>query len=829
MHRTLASRAPRTFSLAALWMVAPLATAGGSESPGFAAGHAESTMTEVLRAHARQRHAAVAVADELRAENVGQRWSIEFDGRGVRVLPRLGNWSWGLELDSYGVGTLGPVGDRALCVASDGERVSYDWDERLEEWFINGPNGLEHGFTVRERPLASGPAGDAPLCLAFSVRGGLCAELSADSRSVSFVGESGSVRLRYDDLHAFDAQGTALDAWIEVDDGTLRLFVDERAAEYPITIDPLAQQAYLKPLVIDDVDMFGYRVETDGETILIATSMEDSASKTNALNNSAPYAGAAYVFSRSSGEWVQEAYLKAGHPDTDDYFGHMRPGISGDLIAVGSVKEDSLATGINGNSADNSGWMVGAVYVYHRSGSVWTQDAYIKASNAESGDDFGNLALDGNTLMVCAPGEDSGDVNDPADNSVDRAGAVYVFERIGGVWSQQAYLKSPTPTEDEAFGGSVELDGDFALISTRDPESVHVFHRIGGVWTHEAVLAPSLPIYNDDYGWGLGLSGDVAVVGAFGDSSGVIGDPTDNSMASAGAAYVFRRSGTSWSQEAYLKHPDPNPGDAFGFSVDIDGDRILIGAWGDDGSAIGLGGSPHVDGIGMSGAALLYRYAGGAWSFEEYIKSSNSNQRDQFGYALSLENDLMVVGAPWEDSRSVGVNGDQTDNSGDYNGAAYVFDLGVAATPFCFGDATDGVPCPCGNESELGAGEGCVNTQGHGAVLTALGSDSYAADDLVLMITQGRGNQPAMFLQGSMPAAMPFKDGKLCVGTPTERLEAITLDGTGAGVSVGSIVTEGAVPGPGTTLYYQAWYRDPQSSVCGTGSNLTGALKVDWR
>lgn len=829
MFGTLASLVRCSLSLAVLSSVLPLAAAGGGEAVDLDAAHGESAMTKVLRAHARHRHAAVSDADGLRAENVGQRWSIEFDGRGVRVLPRVGTWSWGLELEGYGIGIPQPVGERALCIASDGERVSYDWDEKLEEWFVNGASGLEHGFTVRERPVESGANHDRPFCLAFTVRGELCAVLSENERSVSFVGESGSIRLRYDDLHAFDAGGAELDAWMDVSAGSLRLFVDERSAEYPITIDPIAQQAYLKPLVIDTIDVFGSRVATDGQTVVVSSPWEDSASKTNALNNTAPYAGAAYVFSCSSGEWVQQAYLKAAHPDEDDYFGSPAPAVSGDLVAVGCTSDDSLATGINGNSADNSGWYVGAVYVYRRSGSVWVQDAYIKASNAETNDFFGTLALDGNTLMVCASGEDSGDVNDPSDNSVDGAGAVYVFERIGGVWSEQAYLKSPAPAEDEGFGYSIDLDGDRAIIGTRDSGPVYVFHRVGGVWAHEATLTPDLPIQDDQFGRTIALSGDVAVVGAYWDDSGVIGDPSDNSMASAGAVYVFRRSGSGWSQEAYLKHPEPTAGDVFGCNVDVDGDRLLIGSWGDDGSTIGLGGSPYVDGIGMSGAALLYRYAAGVWTLEEYIKSSNSNQRDQFGASVALKNDLAIVGAPWEDGGDTGVNGDQADNSLEYAGAAYVFDLGVAATPFCFGDATDGVPCPCGNESELGAGEGCVNTQGHGAVLTALGSDSYAADDLVLMITQSRGNQPAMFLQGAVPAAMPFKDGKLCVGTPTERLEAITLDGTGAGVSVGSLVTEGAVPGPGTTLYYQAWYRDPQSSVCGTGSNLTGALEVEWR
>lgn len=160
------------------------------------------------------------------------------------------------------------------------------------------------------------------------------------------------------------------------------------------------------------------------------------------------------------------------------------------------------------------------------------------------------------------------------------------------------------------------------------------------------------------------------------------------------------------------------------------------------------------------------------------------------------------------------------------------YDLQVAVgpapvgVPICAGDGTL-IDCPCDNESSDGE-SGCLNATGMGAKISASGSSSILADDAVFHLSQARVGQPSLLIQGWTLTAVPFKDGILCMGNPTKRLEVVLLNGAGEGSTTSSIVTEGSIPGPGVTRHYQFWYRDPALSPCGTGSNFSNGLTVQW-
>jgi hypothetical protein len=175
-------------------------------------------------------------------------------------------------------------------------------------------------------------------------------------------------------------------------------------------LPPFAQQAYLKASNTGLGDEFGRSVALSGNTLVVGAMSEGSAAtgvNGNQADNNAKSSGAVYVFTRTGGVWSQEAYLKASNTDVGDIFG-VSVALSGDTLVVGALGEDSAATGVNGNQADNNAFDSGAVYVFTRTGGVWSQEAYLKASNTDPGDRFGvSVALSGDTMAVGATGEDS--------------------------------------------------------------------------------------------------------------------------------------------------------------------------------------------------------------------------------------------------------------------------------------------------------------------------------------------------------------------------------------------------------------------------------------
>jgi drug/metabolite transporter superfamily protein YnfA len=320
-----------------------------------------------------------------------------------------------------------------------------------------------------------------------------------------------------------------------------------------------------------------------------------------------------------------------------------------------------------------------------------SQQAYLKASYNQAGwvGAFGtSVAADGDTVVVGAPFESSNAIGvdgNPADQSVEDAGAAYVFTRSGTTWSQQAYLKASNPEKKDFFGKSVAVSGDTVVVgadgedsnatgvngnqannSATDSGAAYVFTRSGVTWSQQAYIKASNPDASDYFGESVAISGETAVVGAwceFGNSPGVNGNQADNSDPCAGAAYVFTRTSGVWSQQAYIKASNPDSYDWFGQSVAISGDTVAVGSQEESSNATGVNGNQANNSSAYSGAAYVFIRSGSTWSQQAYLKASNTDASDNYGQSVAIDGDTVVVGAPPESSNATGVNGNQADNS----------------------------------------------------------------------------------------------------------------------------------------------------------------------
>ena len=403
-------------------------------------------------------------------------------------------------------------------------------------------------------------------------------------------------------------------------------------------------------------------------------------------------------------------YIKASNTDSLDDFGFaLALSSNGNTLAVGARIEDSNASGINGNESDNSSDGAGAVYVYYKNNEVWSQQAYIKASNSDAGDQFGfdlDLSYDGNTLAVSAPREDSdasGINGDQNDNSNPSSGAVYIFSRTGVNWTQQAYLKASNSEVGDFFGQSLSLSGtgDDLLVGARFEDSnatgvngnendnsstisgaAYVFTRSGTTWTQQAYLKASNSQSFDVFGSFLTISGDgkTAVVSSINEdsgASGINGDQNNDLIENSGAVYVFKRSGLSWAQQAYIKASNTDTADAFGYSLALnhDGNTLAVGAWNEDSNATGINGNELNNSALESGAVYVFIRIDTIWTQQAYIKSSNSESDDRLGRSVNLNQNgnSLIAGAYYEDGGSNGLDMNKNDNSQPDAGAVYVF------------------------------------------------------------------------------------------------------------------------------------------------------------
>jgi hypothetical protein len=461
------------------------------------------------------------------------------------------------------------------------------------------------------------------------------------------------------------------------------------------TIDRMLETiAALDAPVPGDTDKFGLAValSADGSTLAVGAPDEDSNATGiggDEANDAATDAGAVHVFVRSGTGWARQAYVKASNTAAGDAFGRaLALSTDGSTLAVGAPGDDGTAT-------DS-----GAVYVFTRSGTTWTQQQRLKAAQPDASDAFGtavSLAGDGATLAASAPGEDGAPLAGEADNSLTNSGAVYVFERSGATWSQQAWVKASNARSSDTFGGplpaggvntvggrsvALSADGQTLAIGANNEDgddsgvqgtgaitqsgyasgnsgAVYVFARSGSVWTRQAYVKPATVGPGDQFGIAVALSADggTLAVGATnedGASRGIGGDETSGSASNSGAAYVFTRGGTTWSQQAYVKASNTATGDQFGQHVALsaDGTLLAVGARAESGRTAGVGGDQTNPDPGLttnaSGAVYLFGFASGTWSQRSYVKGRTVAAEDAFGtsVALSADGTALAVGAP---------------------------------------------------------------------------------------------------------------------------------------------------------------------------------------
>ncbi|MFQ5854107.1 MAG: FG-GAP repeat protein [Anaerolineae bacterium] len=298
-------------------------------------------------------------------------------------------------------------------------------------------------------------------------------------------------------------------------------------------------------------DIFGHSVSVSGDTAIIGVPGD---------TDSGANAGAAYIFVRDRDTWSEQAKLTARDGIAGDQFG-WRVSISGDTAMVGAIGDDD-----NGTSS-------GSVYVFVRDEGTWTEQLKLAAGDGSAGDRFGwRVSISGDTAIVAARGLE--------DENGDYSGSAYVFARDAGGWTQQARLSADDGTPSDRFGYSVAIGEDTAIIGAIGDDdngnfsgSAYIFVRNGSNWTQQAKLSAGDGAAWDRFGYSVSINGDTAIVGAAGASGNVI---------NAGAAYVFVRSGETWTQQTKLTAGDGDELDQFGYSVSISGDTAVVGAIRDD-------------------------------------------------------------------------------------------------------------------------------------------------------------------------------------------------------------------------------------------------------
>ena len=349
-------------------------------------------------------------------------------------------------------------------------------------------------------------------------------------------------------------------------------------------------------------DQFGCCVDIDGDYAIIGAFSDDAG---------AANCGSAYIFRRSDTGWVQQAKIIASDPGKDDWFGRA-VAIDGNVAVVGAPRAD-------------------AAYVFERTGQEWLQRKKLVASDG-GGKSFGfYVAVDANYVIVGAH------MDDPKGTD---SGSAYIFRRSDTIWQQQAKLVPADGASRDYFGNGVAIDANYAIVGAShddDHGSAYIFRRDNNLWIEQAKLTASDGSSNADFGCEVDIDANLAIVGAYGDA---------NQGSYSGSAYIFRREGTTWTEEAKLLAADGTNDDFFGLGVSVGGEYAIVAAYHDDDNF---------------GSAYIFKRSGTRWSQKCKVTASDGEVGDQFGSSVSTDGNRFLVGARTDD-----VNSDDC-------GSAYLF------------------------------------------------------------------------------------------------------------------------------------------------------------
>jgi uncharacterized protein (DUF2345 family) len=567
----------------------------------------------------------------------------EFTSEGVTVGG--GDVLWKIALRGYGYGAVLKPPQMAVPRAVV-NRVEYRRGS-LTEWYVNGPAGLEQGFTITKPP---GQANHRPLTIALSLSEDLTPIVDENRTGLSLQSPGGRTGLRYMGLSAVDADGKKLPAWIAVQSGQLLVRVSDAGARYPVVIDPWVQLAELTASDGEAGDTFGSSVSISGNTVVVGSPNSDN------------FRGAAYVFEKPGSGWAnmtQTAKLTAWDGAYAKFGSSVS--ISGNTIVVGAPSEP-VFDGFKSNH------FRGAAYVFVKPASGWTDmtpTAKLTASDGAPGDFMGgSVGISNNTIVVGANQIDSGG-----------QGAAYVFVKPTDGWrdmTQTAELTASDGAWGSFFGFSVSINrhtvvvgANNAWVRGRYQGAAYVFEKPESGWadmTQTAKLTASNASVTSNFGFSVSISGNTAVVG----------DPDEavGGIQNQGAAYVFVRPGSGWrdmTQTAELtvaygnadvslissttRQSRNSTADNLGWSVVINGNSVVAGAPG------------HKYG---TGAAYVFLKPAGGWRptsrFDARCIAKGGRRGDAFGQSVSENGSTVLVGA---NLATVSHNSQQ--------GAAYVF------------------------------------------------------------------------------------------------------------------------------------------------------------